>query len=329
VPGLLFFDKDYSTLLYVLSQANMLITLSNPDKDVTLLATNNEKLEEYGIRYDATNEVVEFRGPLDGKWSEMNTQNLIDFAQSQIIFDPYSDFSGNGYIETASGAYIHYSNNQIQASENQAKGEPANFVEALLNDRNGYLVKVDRPAEVRYVIGQYLVDNPDVSKFSDLLVDFNMLNLRVKDPITKEVIPNLKFYAGSQRWTALIPNNDAMQKAYDEGILPEGSGRTWFGNLSTGQKDSITNWINYHFIRGNVVFDDGSTASQMYDTNFNYLSEDGKTNLYTKIEINNDPNNLSIHDATGQVVVVDRAKANNLTKKGVAHILDTPLKYYE
>jgi hypothetical protein len=329
VPRILFFDKDYSTLLFVLSEADMLITLANPDKDVTLFASTNEQLEEYGIRYDATNAVVEFRSPVDGKWSAMNNQNLVEFAQSQIITSPVSDYSGNGFVKTSSGVYINYNNNKIQASENQSSGNIANFVAAEENERNGYVIKVDRPIQPRYVIGQYLVDDEDVSKFKDLLVDFNMLNLRVKDPITKEVIPNLKFYAGARQWSAFIPTNDAMQKAYDEGIIPEGSGRGWYSGLSTGQKDSITNWINYHFIRENVVFDDGSTGTNEYNSNYNYLSEDGKTTLYKKIDVNNDPNYISILDLTGQEVIVDRAKANILTKKGVVHKLDSVLKIYE
>jgi hypothetical protein len=39
VPGLLFIDKDYSTLLYVLNRTNMLSVLSNPDSHVTLFAS--------------------------------------------------------------------------------------------------------------------------------------------------------------------------------------------------------------------------------------------------------------------------------------------------
>ena len=236
VPRILFFDKNYSTMLFVLSEADMLITLANPDKDVTLLASTNEQLEEYGIRYDATNAVVEFRGPVDGKWSPMNNQNLVAFAQSQIITSPVSDYSGNGFIKTSSGTYLNYSNNVLQGPENQSSGNVANFVSAEENERNGYVIKVDRPIETRYVVGQLLAEDPDVSKFADLLVDFNMLNLRVKDPITKEIIPNLKFYAGAKVWTAFIPTNDAMQKAYDEGILPEGSGRNGLVLFLTDRK---------------------------------------------------------------------------------------------
>jgi hypothetical protein len=66
VPGTLFFDKNYSTLLFVLNQANMLSSISNPDQDVTVFATTNDQLEAYGIRYNATGDYVEMRGPVMG-----------------------------------------------------------------------------------------------------------------------------------------------------------------------------------------------------------------------------------------------------------------------
>jgi hypothetical protein len=149
VPGVLFFDKNYSTLLFVLNQAGMLSSLANPDADVTLFAADNEKLEEYGIRYNATNAIVEFRGPIDGKWSPMRSADLIMFAQDQIYKGRLSDFSGTGgYAEVASGNYIHYSDNNIEAAENQMTGNPATVTEVNENERNGFLVKVDRPIEV-------------------------------------------------------------------------------------------------------------------------------------------------------------------------------------
>ncbi len=84
VPGLLFFDKDYSTLLFAFNQANMLSTISNPEADVTVFASTNEALEEYGIRYDVTSDVIEFRGPVDGSWAPMKSTDLTLFAQDQI-----------------------------------------------------------------------------------------------------------------------------------------------------------------------------------------------------------------------------------------------------
>lgn len=324
VPGLLFIDKDYSTLLYVLNRTNMLSVLSNPDSHVTLFASNNADLEAYGIRYNATNGIVEFRSPADGKWNTMNTTDLNFFAQDQIFKGRLSDFSGEGgNVEMYSGNYINYTNNQVAAGENQAKGELAGVNEVIENERNGFLVKVNKPIESRYVMGQYLVSDPDVSEFSALLTKANLLDLRFRDPVTKEVIPNLKFLAGAKYWTGFIPTNAAMQKAREEGIIPEKY------PTSTAGKDSMNSFIMYHFVKDDVVFDDGKSQKGIYKTNRTYKDTDGKTTLNATVTISNVPKNLSLIDVSEQVVYLDHAKANILVRKGVCHKIDTVLKYYK
>ncbi len=84
----------------------------------------------------------------------------------------------------------------------------------------------------------------------------------------------------------------------------------------------------YHFLKGNVVFDDGK-KSGTFNTNRTYKSEDGKTTLYSTMAITNEPKNLSIYDTSEQTVVLDHAKANILVRKGVCHKIDTVLKYYK
>ena len=326
VPGLLFIDKDYSTLLYVLDKTNMLATLSNPDSHVTLFAATNEKLEEYGIRYNATGDNIQFRSPVDGKWNTMSTTDLNYFAQDQIYKGRLSDFSGEGaYVEVLSGNFINYGNNNIVASENQYKGALAGVVDIIENERNGFLVKVDKPLESRFVMGQYLVSDPEVSEFAALLTKANLLDLRYRDPVTKEVIPNLKFLAGAKYWTGFIPTNTAMQKAREEGIIPEKF------PTSTAGKDSINSFIMYHFVKDDVVFDDGVNRGNngVFKTNRTYKDVDGKTTLNATVGISNIPENLSIYDVSEQVVFLDHAKANILVRKGVCHKLDTVLKYYK
>ncbi len=323
VPGLLFIDKNYTTLLYALNAANMLSTLANPEVDVTLFATTNQKLEEYGIRYNSTNSIIEFRSPADGKWNTMNNQDLVYFAQDQIYKGRLSDFGGEGgYAETTSGNYIHYANNTVGAGENQASGVLGNVNDVIENEFNGYLVKIGNPIMSRYVMGQYLVSDPEVSKFKDLLVEARFLDTRYRDPITKEVIPNLKFLAAAQLWTGFIPTNDAMDKAIAEGIIPAKYPK------STEGKDSVNNFIMYHFIRDDVVFDDGMQSGN-FKTNRTYKDVDGKTTLYSTVLISNSLNNLTIQDVSGQIVPLDHSKADILVRKGVCHKIDSVLKLYE
>ena len=332
VPGELFINKDYSTLLFVLDKAGMLSSLANPESNVTLFAATNEKLEEYGIRYNATNDVIENRGPVDGIWRTMNTLELETFAQDQIHKGLLTDLGGpGGFAEMLSQNYIYYGGNQVYAAENQATNAIANVQEVIRNERNGFLVKVDKPIESRVVMGRVLsgqfsnsVDfsDPDLSEFSKLLVSANMLDARFRDATTKENIPNLKFLAAYKKWTAFIPTNEAMAKARAEGIIPPGWPKTTTG------RDSVNNFLKYHFVINNVIFDDGK-ASGIFDTYFTYKDPlDATKTLNAKIEIMNSPNNLSIKDNSGQIVQVDHANANILVRKGVIHKINTVLNFY-
>lgn len=322
VPGILFIDKSYSTLLYTLNAANMLTSLSNPDAHVTLFASTNEELEKYGIRYNATNAIVEFRSPVNGKWAPMNTTELNMFAQDQIFKGRLSDFSGDGgFVELMSGNYLHYGNNEVEAAENQFKGEKANVNEVVENERNGFLVKVGKPIESRLVMGDYIMSDPDLSEFAKLLNDAKMLT-KAQNADTKEVYYNLKFLAGAKFWTGFLPTNAAMKKAREEGILPAKFPTT------TAGKDSVNNFIYYHFVKDDVIFDDGK-LSGTFKTNRTYKDVDGKTTLNATVKITNIPKNLSIYDDSEQVVYLDHGKANILVRKGVCHKLDTVLKYYK
>ena len=189
-------------------------------------------------------------------------------------------------------------------------------------------MKVDRPIQSRYSVGQYLNDDDDVKIFHDLLNDLKYINTRGNDPITKEKFEVLKFFAEDDAWTALIPTNEAMTNAIAEGIIPDVTVNGWDDDLTAEELNSIKDWIDYHFIKGTVIFDDGMESGN-FNTHLSYPSDDGKTTLYTQINIINDPNNLSILDATGQEVIVDHAKANILVKLGVVHKLDSVLKLKE
>lgn len=326
VPGLLFFDQDYSTLLYILNQANALTGISNPDADVTVFATTNEKLEEYGIRYNETNQVVEARGPLDGTWKSMTTNDLTMFAQNQIYKGRISDFSGSEkYVELTSGSYIKYGNNSIVGPENQITNTPSSVQELIENELNGFLVKVDNPIMSNLVMGKILTTtepteprnfaDPELSEFAQLLIDARMLDPRYKNPLTKENIPNLKLLGSADYWTGFLPTNTAIAEARAQGLIPEDS-------------DSLLNFLNYHFVREVVIFDNGDKSGN-FKTNMTYTDTLDNTINYTTIKIMNSPGNLTIEDAAGRIINVEPSDANILVRKGVAHKINSVLKYYE
>lgn len=306
VPGKLFFDAHYSTFLYALNQSGMIAALSNPSSDVTLFAPNNDQMEAYGIRYEPITGSIIYKGK-DLKWNRMNTISLVNFVQDHIYQGRLDDLETDRFIEMSSNNFVHIVNGGIQSAENLRYRETVQIAEKIPNEKNGILYSITTPIKSNYGMGKYITQDPEVSKFRDLLVAARFLVTRQLDPITRDTIPNLKFLAEADYWTAFIPTNAAIDAAEAQGLIPT-------------DNDSLKQFLLYHFIKKSVIFDDG-VAKGVYPTSFAIGTES------TTLKINNELNNLSIEDHSLQVVNVDHSKANILVLKGVIHKINSVLKY--
>jgi uncharacterized surface protein with fasciclin (FAS1) repeats len=327
VPGLLFFDKNYTTMLFLLNQANVLSSLANPEADVTLFAPDNMTMEEYGIRFDATASVIQSRGPVDGIWRTMKTEDLVYLAQDHVYKGKLNNLDGAPrYVEMLSGNFIHVGNNKAEAAENQVHNKPATISEVLVNERNGLLVKVDYPLGSRLVLGKLLASelaDPDVSSFAKLLSDAKLLLRNERDPDTDEHIPNLRLLGSNKYWTAFIPTNDAMAKAREEGLIPPGY------PAGAAPRDTIERFLKYHLVQGTVVFNDGKLSGN-FDTNYTHADPLNPTRIINaKLRVINQPDGMILQDLAGQQIKVDPAKSNILFRKGVMHKIDSVLMFYK
>lgn len=309
VPGKLFFDANYSTFLYAMNQSGMIAALSNPNSAVTLFAPNNDQMESYGIRYDPISGVMMYKGK-DLKWNKMLTTSLVMFVQDHIYPGRLDDLTEERYIEMSSKNFIRISNGAIQAAENQRYREQVQIAEKIPNEKNGILYNVTTPIKSNYSMGKFLVQDPELSQFKELVVKANLIAKQL-DPLTKDTIQNLKFLAEADYWTALIPTNAAMDAAVAAGIIPT-------------EKEELKKFILYHFIRKNVIFDDGK-QSGAFETNRTLVTPIGTE--YLTLKITNTLNNMTVEDNSKQMITVDHAKANFLVRKGVVHKINSVLKY--
>lgn len=310
VPGKLFFDAHYSTFLYALNQSGMLASLSNPNSDVTLFAPTNDQLEAYGIRYEPISQTIQYRGK-DKKWNTMKTQEMVMFVQDHIYQGKLDDLNEERFIEMASKNFIRIKNGGIQAAENQRYKEFVTMAQTIPNDKNGILYNVTTPIKSNYGMGKFIVQDPEISQFKDMLVSAGFLTPKFLDQVTRDTIPNLKFLAEGDYWTGLIPTNAAMDAAKAAGLIPT-------------DKEEIKKFLLGHFIRKAVIFDDGKTNGN-YPTNRTQVTPTGTE--YVTVKITNSLNNMTIEDHSGQVVNVDHAKADYLVRKGVIHKINSVLKY--
>ncbi len=311
VPGTLFFDANYSTFLYALNQSGLLTGLSNPSQNVTVFAPSNKEMEAVGIRYDPITSTILFLGD-DKKWNPMRATDLNMFVQDHIYLGVLSDLNTDQYVEMSSKNFVHVANGVVQGADNLRVRQKVGITQTLPNDKNGMLYEIDKPINSNYVMGKYLTYDKDVSQFKDLLVKVKLLDARFLDQLNRDTVPNLKFLAEADYWTAFIPTNAAMTAATAAGIVPTNT-------------DSLKAWLQYHFIRKKVIFDDGTTSGKFDSERISSVSAAGT--FYSPINITNNVNNLTLTDQSGQVVNIDHSKADILVRKGVVHKISTVLKY--
>jgi uncharacterized surface protein with fasciclin (FAS1) repeats len=312
VPGRLFFDKNYTTFLHALTISNLLPMATNPDQDVTVFAPTNDKMYEYGIRFDEESETIEQY--LDGSWKAIKEEDLTMFVQDHIHIGKVSDLSGEGYLEMSSKNYIHYKNNKIASGWNEFLGETTTIKEQIESEKNGYLYTIEEPLKSDLKMGDYIYNNPNYSEFADLLVQTGILDPNYIDPISLDTVPNLKFLGEAYYWTAFIPTNDAMANARRDGLVP-----------AISDIDGLKNFLLYHFVRKSTLFDDGKDSGNFPS---NYILENTTNGIvYATLSIANSPGNMVVTDHSGGKVTVNHAKANKLVRYGVVHEINTVLKY--
>lgn len=314
VTGELFFNKAYSTFLFALNTTGMVRTITSPYQDVTLFAPTNDELLKSNIRYSEDENVIEYYGP-DEVWRSMKTDQLIEFVQNHIAFEKKSDLSGDGFLEMSSGNYIHYSNNVVEGPENQFLNDSAIVTFTQEPNETGILYGIQNSIKSRYYsMGKLIWFDPELSEFAELLDDSRILNRRIRDPQTRELIPRLSWVSSSDAWTVFAPTNEAIVAAREAGLIPE-------------DRDSLSAFLEYHFIRDNVIFDDGNpTGTGQFSTQAAAPVVPNGPN-YLTVNVNNEQNNLSVTDLSGQVITVDHAQANNLAQKSAVHKINAVLRF--
>jgi uncharacterized surface protein with fasciclin (FAS1) repeats len=283
---------------------------------VTLLAANNDALYTYGIRFNDSKNTIEWRGA-DNTWKNMKTEELIAFCEDHV-YNGIKDFTGKGFFEMSSGNFISYNEKSLVGPENQYKKEKSVITESKPNDLNGILHYIDMPIKSKFLLGDFFYRDPKLSEFTKLLKTNKLLTIKA-DPISKDTICTISFLTESDYWTAFGPTNEAIAAAKAAGLLPK------------DKTKEMENFLKYHFVRKNCIFDDGGNQETGMGVTGTYDSQRILTvdpvlgTLYAPLEIVNEENNLSVKDLAGQVIKVDHSVANVLARKSVGHKINSVL----
>ena len=314
VPGPLIYDKEYSTFLYAANQVGLLNILSNTNYDITLFAPTNDQLYDYGITHSkqADGSVIILRRGTDGIFRALDDEDISLFVQDHYSFGEYTDLSGKGFIKMASDNYIYYNNNLIYGGGNFIDGDNNSIVKKIVNDKNGILYNIDNVLKASVNVARMLLADPDYSNFYDLLYEAELIDTLWDKYETETVFyPRVRFIQETTQWTVFAPNNQAISDAELAGIIPT-------------DIDSLKDFLEYHFIRDNSIFDDGVKSGSFPTQRYRI---EGERIKYSKLDITNSVDNLQVQDNSGQIITVSHADANTLAKYAVIHKITNCLKY--
>jgi uncharacterized surface protein with fasciclin (FAS1) repeats len=309
VCGPLFYNSNYTTFLHILNSASSVLpSLGREDVYATVLAPSNEKLEEYGVRFNKVRDRLEIKDKND-LWIEMTREQITDLAKDHYVFENIEDFSGKGVMPMASGSHIYFDNNMIIAGGNQEENDQSEIIEIIDSEVNGRLMLIDNVVKApKYDIINRIAMNPDFSNFLDICYDVGLIDT-VEDTDTKEDILRLSFLSTALEWTAFIPDNDAIDNASGLGEMPSDSAE-------------LVNFIQYHFIKDVSIYDYLSETEAFETALYN-----DSAGIYSPLNITVSPENLSVTDLSGQTVNVPHNTANIFAKDGIIHRIGSILKY--
>lgn len=279
-------DPDYSLMLMLLNKEYKRF-VTNPNKQYTVFLFSDRLLQQLGYAYnDRIN---------DWSWRDRNNNvighsitepRLQRILYTHIVETPNDELANigttSGYIQTGDnvlpGEYIKWSNGNIYASGNEFLGQAVHVVGSAKFGNNGRIYYVDNLLEFSSeTVGQALTriatSNTDVSRFRDYV--FNSRLYRAADL-------TLNGIATGSSYTILMPNNDAIQQAIDDGVLPASHTP---GDLADQVK--VEQFVQHHIL-----------------TNVN-LAPDGNQDIISAISL--------LKDANDQSIIVGVANAvNNL-----------------
>jgi uncharacterized surface protein with fasciclin (FAS1) repeats len=322
VPGPLFFNNNYSTFLIALNESGILSQLTQSDVNVTLFAPTNDELYKYGIRKNNAEggDFIEIRKS-DDTWIEIDPTNDVDFERFKELLEDYiyfgirENFSSEEYLQMASDNYLHYVSGSLIAGGNQVAGDFCTVGQQLPSEKNGNLFFITNTIKTPSNAAEKILSDPELSLFAGLLDASGLLSsvqMPFEDPgVTK---PSFNFMTESDQWTILAPTNLAIADAELAGLIPDIADQT-----------ALRNFINYHFVRGKSVFDDGNYSGTVSTQLVDQVVESDIT--YKTLSFTNSVDNLQVTDLSNQTIIIDHAKADILIEKGVIHKINSVLQY--
>lgn len=321
VYGKAYLDPKYSLMTMALdAEVKFLIYL--PTAKYTLFMMSNDDIRAQGIDYYEDHGAWGYlrpgtTGSIDYNGGKDRVYRLVQTSALATPNGEMDDLSGKGIVEAYNGEYVKFDNGKVYASGNEETNTPVT-IDSSKTTVNG---------KVYYTSG--------ILTFTEKSVVYSISRLAASDPnnyssyynlITKSSIYNsdqsLVGVSPGSFYTFFVPTNAAISAAVKAGMLP---GDKVTGTLpsspTAAQKEAFSDFIYYHILDKNVVVPDGKKTG-VFPTL--YKNDEGDA---TYLSINNQLNNMVIHDSFNRTANVSIDASNHLSDRTVIHSIDNYLDY--
>lgn len=338
-----YLDPDYSLMTRALNDPDGYKRMvSNIGRDYTMFMMSDEVLQGLGYGYDTDRSEWTYTSPETGSTTTGSSakSRILRILYNHIIATPgdeLNNLAGSGIIRSGDpenpGEYIKYNNNRVFAAGNEDMGTQVNITgyEDQLNGRVYYIDNVlqfsEEPAAftIRELAGRAVAEDEEDTEtpFTEF---YNFLeNASVYDNSTG----TLRGVDLGTSYTFLIPQNEAVLQAVEDGVLPgvedeEGNIQPNYNPGSLDEQAQVDQFIQLHIIETRTIAPDGLENGLFPSLRVDQFGDP----VY--LTVNNQPGNLAVEvENSGRAVEVIPSYSNNLADRSLIHLMDNYLLYNE
>lgn len=327
VYGKMYLNPGYQMMTRLLNYSGQKVKLTQANTPVTLLLISDTAFHAAGYYYNVTSDQWSYKS---GSASTTNGvyDKLIRIVSSCVFTNPYRNalesLADSGIVKSGDvgieGEYLKFKNNNFISAGLQDAGKVAHVdsVKTAVNGRVYYLNNIPLYSENN--IG-FHIKSLGAAAGSEYNYFWQYLqNSAVFNAATNQIIGLTGGF-----YTVFAPNNAAIVKAVNAGLLP-GTGTApnkvpAFNPSSATDKQLVQDFIQYHILENHTVVPDGQSSG---DFNSVLKNAEGNSIGFT---VYNAPGSLQVVDRKKNAANVITEKSNNLSNRCVIHLLDNYLNY--
>ncbi|MCM4157229.1 fasciclin domain-containing protein [Gramella sp. AN32] len=332
-----YLDPDYTLMTRALNEPDGYKNIiSNIGRNYTLFLMSDEVLQDLGYGYNLDRQEWTYTSPVTNTTvaGSIARARILRILYNHIVQTPngeLDDLSGTGIFRSGDneipGEYIKYDNNQVYAAGNEALENVVNIT-GYEDQENGRVYYTDNLLEFS--------EEPPAQDLKELAIGHDTIVLE-DSPFEYfyRYLENTSIYdRGTNairgvdlgtKYTFLVPSNDAIRQAVEDGVLPGTETETGmepnFNPSDIAEKEMVEKFILYHILDTRTIAADGFISGLIGTL----LKDDFGEAAY--IRVVNEPGSLELVDENNRSAMLIPEYSNNLADRSLIHLIDNYLLY--